>query len=222
MGFVCMDNHPVVSIDGPAAVGKSTVSRAVARHLGFMFVSSGELYRAVTWTALESGISAESKEMLSKFLFQLRISSKFLFGKAIFLVNGVDCAVHLSDTLVRQYISRFSRVPEFRRVLLEPLRDLGRRLPLVMEGRDIGSVVFPETPYKFYLDASEKERQHRREMQGIIEVIRERDQLDSTREIAPLIVPVGAWLVDTTHLTREEVVQQILRLLKIQGFHFSL
>jgi len=213
-----MDSPPVISIDGPAAVGKSTVSQVVAQHLGFIFVSSGELYRAVAWMALESGISAKSNEMLNNFLFQLRISSKFLFGKITFLVNGMDCTIHLSNTLVQQYVSLFSRVPEFRRVLLKPLRDLGGCLPLVMEGRDIGSVVFPETPYKFYLDASGKERQHRREMQGITDVVEERGRLDATRGTAPLVVPTGARLIDTTHLTQEEVVQQVLRLLKMQGF----
>ncbi|QQY09527.1 MAG: (d)CMP kinase [Candidatus Xiphinematobacter sp.] len=212
-----MDDPPIVSIDGPAAVGKSTISQAVAQRLGFLFVSSGELYRSVAWMALESGISAKSSEVLSKFLFQLRVSSKFLLGKAVFLVNGIDCATHLKDVPVQQHVSLFSRVPEFRRALLKPLRDLGRRLPLVVEGRDIGSVVFPETPYKFYLDASKKERQHRREMQGIMDEIEERDRLDSTREIAPLILPEGAWLVDTTRLTQEEVVQRVLRLLTTQG-----
>ena len=214
-----MNHFPIVTIDGPAAVGKSTVSQAIARHLGILFVSSGELYRAVSWRALELGISTKSNKTLRSFLLQLHVSSRFLFGKAVFLINGVNCSMHLSDAAIQQHISLFSRIPEFRHALLNPLRDLGRRFPLVMEGRDIGSVVFPETPYKFYLDASEEERQHRRKIQGVVDVIGKRDQLDATREIAPLITPSGAWSIDTTHLTREQVVRRVLRLLKMQGFH---
>lgn len=214
-----MNQFPIVAIDGPAAVGKSTVSHMIAHHLGIIFVSSGELYRSVAWSALESGISTGADEMLRRFLFRIHISVRFLFGKAIFLVNGVDCTAHLHSVAVQQHVSLFSRVPAFRQTLLKPLRDLGKRFPLVMEGRDIGSVVFPETPYKFYLDASKEARQYRRRTQGIaLDVIGNRDQLDANRAIAPLITPAEACCIDTTCLTKEVVVWQILHWLKLRGF----
>ncbi len=212
---------PIISIDGPAASGKSSVSREVARHLGIIFASSGELYRAVTWRALEVGVTAESQETLSAFLLQMRISSQERAGKVVFLVNDQDSTPYLSEERVNRAVSLFSRLPKFRRALLPALRDLGNHFSLVMEGRDIGSVVFPEIPYKFYLDASEAERQRRRGAQGIVDAIANRDQLDTTRKTAPLIVPPGAHVLDTTDLTLEEVVKKVLNLLQCSHFPAS-
>ena len=216
-----MGMFPIVSIDGPAASGKSSVSQAVARRLGATFASSGELYRAVTWSALEAEVPAESGMALNTFLSQLHILSQEHFGKIVFLIHGMDPTPHLSDESVNRNIPLFSRLPEFRKALLEPLRDLRKRFPLVMEGRDIGSVVFPETPYKFYLDASEEERQRRRSAQGITDTVADRDRLDSTRKAAPLVVPPGAQIIDTTHLPLDEVAHRVLALLRNQGFSLT-
>lgn len=207
---------PLISIDGPAASGKSSVAQRIASTLGIMFVSSGELYRAVTWAALEAGVSPESN--LAAFLSQIKISSEEHSGKIVFLMDGKDVTQYLKDEPVNRNVSFFSRISKFRLVLLEPLRDLGNRFSLVMEGRDIGSVVFPNTPYKFYLDASEQERRRRRATQKIIDAVEDRDRLDSTRKTAPLLVPVGACVIDTTCLGLDEVVDQILKSLKKQKF----
>jgi len=213
---------PIIAIDGPAASGKSSVAQKIASRLGITFVSSGELYRAVTWTALEAGIVAGNEEALDAFLLSTEISLQKLGNKIIFLVNGKEKTPHLYDSPVNENVSLFSQSPQFRTALLKPLRNLGNCFSLVMEGRDIGSVVFPETPYKFYLDASEKERQCRRAAQGISDTITDRDQLDSSRKVAPLKIPQDACVLDTTNLSLDEVVDRILELLKSKNFAMRL
>lgn len=209
---------PTIAIDGPAASGKSTVARAVARRLGIIFASSGELYRAMTWAALEANILGENEEALNEFLSHTRISNQECHGKIVFFVNGEDLTQHLNDERVNKNVSIFSRFPKFRAVLLKPLRELGNSFPLVMEGRDIGSVVFPETSYKFYLDASVEERQRRRLNQGIADAIGDRDRLDSGRKVAPLLIPAGAYVLDTTDRSLEDVIKKILEVLKRKKF----
>ncbi|PWU08891.1 MAG: (d)CMP kinase [Verrucomicrobia bacterium] len=215
---------PVIAIDGPAASGKSTVAQKIAAHLGITFVSSGELYRAVTWAALKADILPENGEKLDAFLRSAQISTQKLGDKVIFLIHGEGATQHLYDLEVNKNVSLFSQLPKFRAVLLEALRDLGNRFSLIMEGRDIGSVVFPATPYKFYLDASEKERERRRAAQGIADTITDRDQLDSTRKVAPLKIPPGACTLNTTEMSLDEVVRKVLEELKNKHFviqHFT-
>jgi cytidylate kinase len=151
----------------------------------------------------------------------VEISSEICGEKVVFFVNGQDVTQHLNDELINKSVSIFSQHPHFRAVLLGPLRSLAERFPLIMEGRDIGSVVFPQTPYKFYLDASEEERERRRLAQGITDTVRSRDQLDSARPVAPLVVPLGAHVIDAGCLTLEEVVDEFLKILKEKNFPVS-
>ncbi len=213
---------PIIAIDGPAASGKSSVAQKVASRLGITFVSSGELYRAVTWAALEAGVSAENEEALDTFLISTEISSQKLGNKVIFFLDGKEAAHHLDDSQVNRNVSLFSQSPKFRTALLQIFRNLGNCFPLVMEGRDIGSVVFPETPYKFYLNALEKERERRRAAQEISDTIAHRDQLDSSRKVAPLKIPQDAYVLDTTSLSLDEVVNKVLEVLKSKFFAMGL
>jgi cytidylate kinase len=201
----------VIAIDGPAASGKSTVSRGVANALGFRFVSSGHLYRALAWGALRDKIGDPSNEdsvntWVTRRVLEIRYDGK---GATLFL-DAEDVTPRLSDPEVAGIVSRLSAIPSIRDLVNGKLRDLALTHDLVMEGRDIGSVVFPETPYKFYLDASSAERIRRRALEGVVDSIDERDRLDSARAAAPLIISEGATVIDTTHLDADQVVQEVL------------
>ena len=177
--------HRVIAIDGPAASGKSSVARELARRLGFVYVNSGAMYRAVTWYVLE---------------------------------HNVDPTDHLRDDRVNDGVSLVSRVPRVREILVAKMRNYARGHDLVMEGRDIGSVVFPDTPYKFYIDASPEVRSQRRARQGERDAISVRDHADSSRRASPLVVAKDAEFIDTSNLTIDGVVDEIIRRLKLKGF----
>jgi len=198
----------VIAIDGPAASGKSSVSRGIAENLGFLFVSSGHFYRAFAWGALRDGISPEkAPEWIRGCILRVVNSDT---GISLHL-DGEDTTPHLSDPEVAALVSPLAAVPAIREAVNAQLRALAAERDLVMEGRDIGSVVFPETPWKFYLDASPEERALRRAREGVSDQVAERDRLDSTRATAPLTIPAGAIVIDTTHLSLEEVVGAVLK-----------
>jgi len=204
----------VIAIDGPAASGKSSVSRGVAARLGFLFVSSGHFYRAFAWGALRDGISPEESPawMVSRHLEVRRDDS----GVSL-LLDGKDATPHLSEAATAAMVSPLAAVPAVRDAVNARLRALAAEHDLVMEGRDIGSVVFPDTPWKFYLDASPEERARRRATEGAVDSVAERDRLDSTRATAPLTIPDGAIVIDTTHLELDGVISAVLERLKTEG-----
>jgi len=212
----------VIAIDGPAASGKSSVSRMLARKLGCRYVNSGAFYRAVTWAVLEAGIPLADEPAISAFVAALDIRSGLQDSHTVLLVNGVDPEAHLRDSRVNNSVSRISTYPEVRRVLTTLLRALASDGNLVMEGRDIGSFVFPDTPYKFYIDASEEVRASRRSAQGETDSIARRDAIDSTRKNAPLIISEDAHVIDSSHLTLEGVVGEIVGRLRLKGMEVSL
>ena len=196
----------VIAIDGPAASGKSSVGRGVASSLGFLFVSSGHFYRAFAWGAVRDGISPESaSDWLSR--RDLRVVESG--GRVSLLLDGTDVTPHLSQPDVAAMVSRLAAVPAVRDSVNARLRSLAGLHDLVMEGRDIGSVVFPDTPWKFYLDASPAERARRRALEGSVDQVSERDRLDSTRATAPLKIPDGAVVIDTTHLDLDGVISAV-------------
>ena len=197
----------VIAIDGPAASGKSSVSRGVASALGFLFVSSGHFYRALAWGTLRDGITPEG---IPGWVAERRLEVVEHPDGVRLLLDGDDATPHLSEPEVAARVSLIAAVAPLRDAVNDRLRSLARRRDLVMEGRDIGSVVFPETPWKFYLDASPEERARRRAREGAVDSVAERDRLDSTRATAPLTVPEGAVVVDTTSLTLDQVIREIL------------
>jgi len=211
------DFHWVVAIDGPAASGKSSVARELARRLGFVYANSGAIYRAITWHLLEKGITAEDFDGVVQALESASITSCLLGGESRILIDNVDPAEHLRDSRVNESVARVSRLPAVREIVAKKLHDNARSDDLVVEGRDIGSVVFPNTPYKFYVDASPEVRFQRRAAQGERDEIALRDHADSSRPVSPLVIAKDAHVIDTSHLTVEKVVCEILARLKETG-----
>jgi cytidylate kinase len=211
------DFHRVVAIDGPAASGKSSVARELARRLGFVYANSGAIYRAITWHLLEKGITAEDFDGVVQALESASITSCLLDGESRILIDNVDPAEHLRDSRVNESVARVSRLPAVREIVAKKLHDNARSDDLVVEGRDIGSVVFPNTPYKFYVDASPEVRLQRRAAQGERDEIALRDHADSSRPVSPLVIAKDAHVIDTSHLTVEKVVCEILARLKETG-----
>ena len=209
--------HQVVAIDGPAASGKSSVARALARQIGFDYLNSGAMYRAVTWHVLENGVAPGDGSGVARLLDATRIESLRATDGSPILIDGVDPTPHLCDDRVNEEVSLVSRVPRVREILVEKMRAYARDRNVVMEGRDIGSVVFPDTPYKFYIDASPEVRRRRRQAQGLRDEIAARDRADSSRRASPLIIAEDAHVIDSSNLTIEGVVGEIIGRLKIQG-----
>jgi cytidylate kinase len=209
--------HRVVAIDGPAASGKSSVARELAKKIGFDYVNSGAMYRAVTWHVLQNGIPAEDDEAVAHLIENARITCDLDRAESRILINGVDPEEHLRDDRVNNGVSAVSSVPRVREILVERMRAYARDHDVVMEGRDIGSVVFPDTPYKFYIDASPEVRFRRRQAQGERDQITARDRADSSRRASPLIIAEDAHVIDSSDLTIDGVVDEIIGRLKMKG-----
>ena len=207
-----------IAIDGPAASGKSTVAKVLAQTLELTMVNSGEMYRAVTLSVLQDGANPSSADEVSAILKELDLSCIVEDGASRILISGAHPGEALRSETVNAAVSAVSAIPEVRRKLVELQRSLLNQSDLVMEGRDIGSVVFPETPYKIYTEASEAVRNKRRADEGLSDSVSERDRLDRTRKTAPLIVPDGAVVIDSSQMTINEVVEQSLGNLRELGW----
>ncbi len=223
------DQVTVVAVDGPSASGKSTVSRAVARMLGFNYVDSGAMYRAVTWKALELGIDVEDTAAVIGMMHRIKISFEMRDGVAHILIDGVDPGDKIREPRVAEKVSIVAAIPEVRQILVQHQRSLTKFGSLVMEGRDIGSVVFPDTPYKFYLEARPEVRTLRRKRDfeamkiqtsadAVAQNLQKRDRLDSGRSVSPLQIALGATVIDNSNLTVEETARIIVEHMKRQGF----
>lgn len=208
----------VIAIDGPAASGKSSVARELARQLRFVYVNSGAMYRAVTWFVLDRGINPRDAEAVTSAMEHARIECDLHDDSSRLFIDGTDPETHLRDVRVNEGVSMVSSVPRVREILVEKMQSYARDYDVVMEGRDIGSVVFPETPYKFYIDASPEIRSQRRAAQGQADQIAARDRADSSRSASPLTVAEDARVIDSSTLTIEQVVQQIIEDLRAKGF----
>src|SRR5215468_7973519 len=214
-------HHRVIAIDGPAASGKSSVARKLARELGFIYVNSGAIYRAVTWHVLQNGIRPEEADRIAGALDSAALSCVVRDGEARIIVDDVDPAEHLRDDRVNESVSRVSKLPRVREIVSERLHDCAEQHNVVIEGRDIGSVVFPDTPYKFYIDASPEVRLQRRAAQGERDEITIRDHDDVSRAVSPLVIAADASVIDTSHVTIEQVVNEILAQLEQKGLPSS-
>lgn len=213
--------HLVIAIDGPAASGKSSVARSLARRLGFVYVNTGAMYRAVTWHALESGVPTDDVAKVAELVQSSEIHCGVLDCESTIAINGVDPAPHLVSEGVNANVSRIAAVPEVRRRLVALQREYAKCQDIVMEGRDIGSAVFPETRYKFYIDASPEVRAQRRMKQGLQDSIQSRDKLDSSRRMSPLIIAEDAHVIDSSNLTVDGVVGEIVGRLKMYGLQIE-
>jgi cytidylate kinase len=219
----------IIAIDGPSAAGKSTVGRMIAEKLGYRFIDTGAIYRALTWAALRRGVDVSDENALSDLAASIRMdvgpsTSENIDPCAIF-VDGEDVTEFLRRPVVESAVSLVSRVAGVRAALLTVQRDLAGKDAVVMAGRDIGSVVLPEADLKVYLDCSIEERAHRRfaelsapdveaTQEGVLRDLRRRDQIDSERSVSPLRPAEGAIVLDTDGLSLQEVVERLSELVE--------
>ncbi len=213
--------HEVVAIDGPSASGKSTVARRVAGALTRLYVDSGALYRAVAWKALKDGVDTHDASAVAA-LVELTQPEFFVKDGAVrFRIDGVELDSELRAEAINRNVSPVAAEPTVRTHVTQWLRDMRSLGDLVMEGRDIGTVVFADAPYKFYLDASPEERARRRHaemetvetemsMGDVHASLTRRDEIDSRRMTAPLAVADDAVVVDSTGMGIDDVVQYIV------------
>ncbi len=207
----------VVAIDGPAGSGKSTTARLAAERLGFRYLDTGAMYRALTWKVLEAGVDPRDADAVAALARGTRLS---LGREGQLLVDGLDAADRLRAPAVTAAVSDVARVTAVRREMVRLQREAARGGPCVVEGRDIGTVVFPDAPVKIFLAASleERARRRRREIGGaaerddaLAEELLRRDTMDTNREDSPLRKADDAQTLDTTGLSIEQAVDEIVR-----------
>lgn len=212
-----MSSLKVIAIDGPAASGKSSVARKLAEKLGWIYVNTGNMYRAATLAVVQSGVDYENEAEVLRVASTVNVECTIEDGKSVVRVNGREVESELNSESVNRAVSFVARVPDVRAKLVAIQRDLGRTHPVIMEGRDIGTHVFPEAPYKFYIDASEEVRASRRGLQGQTDSVRDRDRMDSTRKTAPLMIAQDATVIDSSEMTLEQVVEAVMKKLQSTG-----
>lgn len=213
--------HRVIAIDGPAASGKSSVAQQLSRELGFVYVNSGAIYRAITWHILQKRIDPEDGRRITEVLQSVAVTGALQDNELRVVIDGVDPADHLRDDCVNERVARVSQFPAVRQIVAEKLHKDAGSHNLIVEGRDIGSVVFPETPYKFYVHASPEVRRQRREAQGGRDEIALRDRADASRPVSPLVIAKDACVIDTSHLTVDGVVREIIARLQQLGLQIA-
>lgn len=206
----------VIAIDGPSASGKSTVSKRVAAKLGDLYVDSGAVYRGVTWCALQRNVwgdAAACVRILPELGFEMFVKD----GAVKWRMDGRELGPELRTDIINEKVSRIAATPEIRVQVVAWLRDMLRFGNLVMEGRDIGSAVFPDAAHKFYIDADPAERARRRsaevagaDMGKVGDSLKRRDEIDSKRAKDPLKVAPGAVVLDTTGMSIAQVVEAIV------------
>ena len=218
----------VITIDGPAGAGKSTVAQKLAARMGLMYVDSGATYRAAALKVLESGIDPLDEAAVAKLIASTDVQVTTGTDDPRVLVDGVDVTARLRSPEVTLAAAQVSRLPEVRAKLIEMQRAFARVPGVVMEGRDIGTVVFPQAPLKIFLKADVEERARRRLKQDSHEgreatlektayEIGRRDQLDAERKISPLVPAADAVEIDSTHLLADQVVERVLALARERG-----
>jgi cytidylate kinase len=212
-----------VTLDGPSGTGKSSVARAVARRLGAAYLDTGAMYRAATVAVLDAGVDPEDADAVAKVVAGARIEVGTAAGAELVLVDGVDVAVRIRSAEVTRAVSAVSAVPAVRRQLVEQQRALVAGTDaVVVEGRDIGTVVLPDATVKIYLTAAPEARAERRALQlglttpdeiaALAADLRRRDDYDSSRADSPLRPAVDAEIVDSTELVQEQTVERVVSL----------
>lgn len=215
----------IIAIDGPAGAGKTTISRLAANHLGFTYIDTGAMYRAVALKAYENSIDTDDEKKLESICKKIKITFKTTKKENSIFVDGKDYSEKIRKPFVGEITSKVSAKPKVREAMVKFQRSIGKHGSVVMEGRDIGTVVFPDADIKFYLDASPETRGKRRyleliaknekaSLKDIIDEIKKRDKRDSSREHSPLKMAKDAVYVDTSDMTIEEVVAKILEIIQ--------
>jgi len=216
--------HTVIAIDGPSGVGKGTVARAVAAALGFRHVDTGAMYRAVAWRAQQLGVDLDDEDAVAAVANMAVVE---VDGSRV-VIDGTDVSSAIRTPDIDRATTRVARLPRVRAELVARQRALADQGPLVMEGRDIGTVVFPAAAVKIYLDASAEERARRRahdpahtaaqtqDLARIAEAMQRRDENDRTRQASPLSIAADATVVDTTAVPAAQVIERVLALVREQ------
>jgi cytidylate kinase len=218
----------IIAIDGPAGAGKSTVAQMVAQRLGLAYVDSGATYRAAALKVLESGVALEDEDAVVRVVGSAEIRFVPRLPQPQVLLDGKDVTAEIRALEVTRAASRVSQLPAVRRKLIALQRSLLKPPGVVMEGRDIGTVVFPGAPLKIFLKADPEERARRRveqntqqgrpsSMEKILAEISSRDRRDAERQASPLVAAKDAAIIDATQLSAEEVVKKILELARDKG-----
>ncbi|MES2921618.1 MAG: (d)CMP kinase [Verrucomicrobiota bacterium] len=211
-------NHRfAIAIDGPAASGKSTLAREIAKRLGLVMVNSGAMYRAVTWKALQENIDPADEAAVTAMMDRIDIHCGEIGMTSTCTIDGIDPGDELRGEAINANVSAISAIPEVRNRLVHLQRNYLDHTSIIMEGRDIGSVVFPDTPFKIYVDADETVRAARRSHMGEVDSVAKRDAADSERTHAPLVIAEGAVVLDNSHHTIESGVEAALEILRQQG-----
>ena len=210
----------LITIDGPAGAGKTTVSRALADRLGYRYIDTGALYRGVALAVQSRGIDPQNDAELKKVCQELELGFVIRNGELRLISNGQDISDRIRTPEITMLASAVSARPVVGQYLLDLQRDIGNEKAAVFEGRDMGTVVFPQADVKFFLDASTRKRAQRRfeelksksslTLDQVERDIRQRDQNDSTRKLAPLKPADDAVVIDSTDLTVEQVVEKML------------
>ncbi|MBM3276098.1 MAG: (d)CMP kinase [Candidatus Sericytochromatia bacterium] len=214
----------VITLDGPAGAGKSTVAKALASRLGYRYLDTGAMYRAITWKALEQAISLEDDAGLTAVAEGSRLELQADPAEMRVVIDGYDVTSAIREPRISQAVSYVARIPGVRRVMVDLQRQIGRGGSLVAEGRDMAMVVFPDAALKIYLNASPRERARRRaadlaeaghpaDVSALEQEIARRDHLDSTRADSPLTHSEAHTAVVTDDLTVDQVVDRIIDLL---------
>ena len=213
--------YAAVTIDGPAGSGKSTIARQVAERLGFVYLDTGALYRAAAIAVDDAGVDPSDGDACA----QVARHAGIELQRGRVSIRGRDVTQAIRSHHISFLSSRIAVHPQVREALLSLQRSFREKSPLVAEGRDTGSVVFPDADAKIYIDASTEERARRRHeelaekgsdisYEKVLEDLKERDQRDASRDIAPLVVPEHAVVVDTTHLKIDEVISQVMEVIQ--------
>lgn len=223
-----MNHSRVIALDGPSGSGKSTIAKEVAKKLSLVYIDTGAMFRAIGLSAYSAGISFEEGEALSSFIENLDL--QYGVSKDVLIVaNGEDLTSKIREHHVSELASTISKLPTVRTFLLEFQRSLGNATTCVMEGRDIGTVVFPDSFCKIFMTASNEVRAERRlkqlreqgdqdiQLDQIIEDIKTRDERDSSRDVAPLKQAEDAILLDTSSLTFDQVLDRICEVAHSRG-----
>lgn len=214
-----------VAIDGPAGAGKSTIARAAAAQLGFVYVDTGALYRAIGLAVCRRGIDGTDVPGILATLPEIQVGLTYQDGAQHVLLDGEDVSDAIRTPQISTYASQVSSVPEVRAYLLDLQRDLARRQSVIMDGRDIGTVILPDAKVKIFLTASPEKRAARRcaelrekgqdvTVEGILADMERRDALDASRATAPLKQAEDAVLVDTSDLTLEQSIEAVLTVIR--------
>ena len=217
-----------IAIDGPGGAGKSTISKAIAKKIGIVYVDTGALYRTVGYYARECGVSVENakkSEYMVKLLPEISVDIKYFEGTQHVLLNGVDLGDKIRQPDISMYASAVSTVPEVRAFLLEAQRNIAKNNNVIMDGRDIGTVILPDADVKIFLTASNEARANRRylELQAkgvdvsyeqVLSEMRLRDSNDKNRAVAPAIPAEDAIMFDNTGYTLEETLERAIEIIR--------